>query len=57
MAGLLVRTIGSFAHTAGVLERKAGMAKACERDHSHKSFSDGSDETERIERWQSSRTR
>jgi hypothetical protein len=42
MAGLLVRTIGSFAHTAGVLER---MAKACERDHSHKSFSEGSDET------------
>jgi hypothetical protein len=42
MAGLLVRTIGSFAHTAGVL---AGMAKACERDHSHKSFSEGSDET------------
>jgi hypothetical protein len=41
MAGLLVRTIGSFAHTAG----KAGMAKACERDHSHKSFSEGSDET------------
>jgi len=45
MASLLVRTIGSFAHTAGVLERKAGMAKACERDHSHKSFSEGSDET------------